>query len=388
MKDKFFRKYLPLISLIFIAIFLLIKIDTVWEFIASVFFNLTPLWISIILYYIFDKPVSFIERQLGKIPKLKNKKIATTLSLIITFILFIGFIVILVLTILPSFQQSLTDFFSNYDFYIQTMNEWADSLTNFLNDKHLDPAFIENVRTSLVDFGKGLTENGLTFARSMVGNVVSAIGTIILSLFFSLYLLVGERRIHNRVKRFLRAVSGKHGHSVIYIVGMFDRICRNYFFIQITEGLILGGICLVAFTLFQLPYAIILSVMIAFFALIPAIGAWMAGLLGVALLALVDAKKILIFLAVYLVIQQIEGNFIYPHRVNTMIGLPAIFVMIAVILGLGLGGLSGAIISVPIATTLYKLTKEWILYKEGHKVIAFGQHNKTVESPSFTGQEE
>ena len=364
------KKYFPIVVVVFTAILCLIKIDTIWGFISNILLRLTPLWLSIILFYIFDRPIKGTRSLLEHIPFLKKSKATPYLAVFLVFLLFIGLLTLVVVSIIPSFQNSLTDFFNNLDYYLRSPYRWIDQLSEYLDKRDLDSSITTNLKEALNQFGRDIGTHGLGFARNLISNVVSGIGTFVMSLILSIYILSGKSRIRNQLKRFFSAISGKYREQTIHVLRLFDKTCYDYFFVQITEGLILGGLCFIAFSLFQIPYAIILSVLIALCALIPAVGAWLAGGLGTILILLVDVKKTPVFLLVYLITQQIEGNFIYPRRVTTMIGLPGLIVMLAVLVGAGIGGIAGAIMSVPIASTLYQLCKEWVRNKELEEDLA------------------
>lgn len=364
MKQSPLRAYLPVIGFVFAAIFVLVKIDSVLDFLGRLFHLLTPLWLAVIFYYIFARAVRFFTRHFSKVNWLSKGKRAVALSVFVTYSVFIGLVSLIILLIIPSLQQNLTEFFINFQLYVKSLNRLTDNFTSYLAEKNIDPVFINNLQTKLSQLGSTITTYGLDFARGFISDTVSTVGNFLIALILSIYLVAGEDRFRSNIKRVISAASGEKRERVLHIFALADDIFHAYFFVQLTEALLLGGFCFFLFSILKIPYAVIISVLIALLAMIPVVGAWIAAIAGTIILVLVDPKKILLFLVSYLITQQIEGNVIYPRRVGNRTGLPGLIVILAVLVGGGIGGVGGALVSVPIASVLFQLLREWTLEQE------------------------
>lgn len=126
------------------------------------------------------------------------------------------------------------------------------------------------------------------------------------------------------------------------------------------EALILGAMFFVSMSVLRLPYALLIGVLIAFTALIPMVGAFIGCMVGAFLILMLDPMQALIFIILFLVLQQIEGNLIYPHVVGNSVGLPSIWVLFAVTVGGKLMGIAGMLIFIPLMSVLYALFREWV----------------------------
>ncbi len=364
MKKSALSEYFPLIAVIFLAILVLVKIDSIWTFMDRLFTLLLPFWYALILYYVFARPIRFLTKSFHKLPLFAKGQRAKIPAVLITYGLFIGFVALVVLLVVPSFQRNLTDFFINFQYYVNSLNRLTSNLTELLQEKKIDPAFINNLQQRFSEIGGTITSFGLNFARGLVSNLASLIGNFFLALILSVYLIIGDESIRSRVKRLLTALSGSSESWTMHVARLADETFYAYFYVQLTEAILLSLLCFIVFHILQIPYTVVLSVIIMFMGMVPVVGAWLAAFVGAALIFLVSPGKLLLFLIAYILTQQIEGNVIYPKRVGTRIGLPGLLVILAVLLGGGFGGVNGALFAVPLVSILYQLVKEWTEARE------------------------
>lgn len=194
---------------------------------------------------------------------------------------------------------------------------------------------------------------------NVVSSVVSGVVTAVVGLIFALYLLTGKERLAGQCDRVLRRYAKESVYTKLkYVLSVLDDCFRRYIVGQCTEAVILGVLCAVGMALLRLPYAAMIGSVIAFTALIPVAGAYIGGAVGVFLVLMESPTKAVIFLIFLIILQQLEGNLIYPRVVGTSMGLPAIWVLAAVTIGCGVMGIAGMLLGVPLATALYRLLRE------------------------------
>ncbi len=205
-----------------------------------------------------------------------------------------------------------------------------------------------------------------------VSSVFSGVVTALLSAIFAIYILAGKEKLASQFlrlgNRYLKpAWMGK----VRYVVDTMNDCFHKYVVGQCIEAVILGGLCTVGMLILQLPYALMIGAVIAFTALIPVAGAYIGGAIGAFIILMESPVKALIFLIFLVILQQLEGNIIYPRVVGSSLGLPAIWVLAAVTVGGGVMGIPGMLLGVPLAATVYRLIRNDV----NKAVIAEGSMN-------------
>jgi predicted PurR-regulated permease PerM len=209
-----------------------------------------------------------------------------------------------------------------------------------------------------------------------VSSVFSAIVTAFISIIFSVYLLSGKETLLSQSKRLLRNyLPAKWESRILHWLSVLNDCFRRYIVGQCTEAVILGVLCIIGMLIFQFPYAVMIGTLIGFTALVPVAGAYIGAGVGAIMILTESPVKALLFLVFILVLQQLEGNLIYPKVVGKSIGLPAIWVLAAVTIGGALMGILGMLIGVPIAAAIYRLVREDLQLREK-------QHAPAEENPS------
>ena len=193
---------------------------------------------------------------------------------------------------------------------------------------------------------------------STVSSVFSSVVTMALAFVFSIYMLLGKERIGNQVQRLFKAyLKPKYREGVYYILRTLDDSFHHYIVGQCSEAVILGLLCMLGMLLCRFPYAVSIGALVGVSALIPVAGAYIGAVVGAVLMLTVSPMKALLFIVFIVILQQLEGNLIYPKVVGTSIGLPGIWVLAAITIGGGVLGIAGIFLSVPIAAALYKLLR-------------------------------
>ena len=200
---------------------------------------------------------------------------------------------------------------------------------------------------------------------SSIGFIISFVGGIfdfIISMVFAIYILSSKEKLKTQFKNIIRAyLSEKNAKYILKICSLSKTTFYNFITGQCTEALVLGTLCFIGMLILRLPYAITISVLIAVTALIPIIGAFIGIIIGAILILSIDPIKSAIFIVFLIVLQQIESNVIYPKVVGNSVGLPGMWVLVAVVVGGGFAGMLGLLLGLPTASILYIIFKEDVM---------------------------
>ena len=209
---------------------------------------------------------------------------------------------------------------------------------------------------SLVGFVTSGIGDVVGLVVSAVSSVFSFLVTALLSLIFAIYLLSGKEELASQADRLAKRYLGDRIYGKAgYFLNILDDCFHRYIVGQCTEAVILGGLCSLGMLILRLPYALMVGALVAFTALIPVAGAYIGAGVGAFMILTVDPFKALIFLIFIVVLQQLEGNLIYPRVVGSSMGLPGIWVLAAVTVGGGLAGILGMLLGVPLAAAAYRI---------------------------------
>lgn len=230
-------------------------------------------------------------------------------------------------------------------------------------------------------------KSGLSGVLNSTVSIVSSVvgGTIhfVISLIFSVYLLSSKEKLGRQAKALVHAyVKPEWIARGKKIVKTADQTFSSFIVGQVTEAVILGSLCTLGMWIFRFPYAPMIGAFIGATALIPVVGAYLGGAVGVIMIMTQDPLKAVLFVVFLVVLQQLEGNLIYPKVVGSSIGLPGMWVLTAVTLGGGLLGVSGMLIGVPVAATLYKLLRDDVKMRTGTLPESGGAAQKAAERPA------
>ena len=219
---------------------------------------------------------------------------------------------------------------------------------------------------------KSLSQKALSLAQSWGGSlissggglmvgVVSGVSTFVIGLIFSFYILLQKEKLARQGRQVLYGLLPlKRADRALEVLRLAERTFSNFLSGQCVEACILGTLFVIAMTIFRMPYALLVGVLIALTALIPIVGAFIGCAVGALLIAITDPWKALAFIILFLVLLQIEGNLIYPHVVGSSVGLPSIWVLAAVTLGGKLMGVGGMLFFIPLCSVLYALFRDFV----------------------------
>ena len=203
-----------------------------------------------------------------------------------------------------------------------------------------------------------------TLAKTLLG-VVSGVITLVLGIIFSIYLLVDKDRLKSQFVRIsVNYTPSKFYNKLFYVLRVFNENFKKFIIGQFTEAVILGVLCTLCMLILRMPYATMIGALIAFTALIPIAGAYIGAVTGALMILTISPAKALAFIIFIIILQQFEGNIIYPRVVGSSIGLPGIWVLAAVTIGGGCFGIFGMLIGVPLVSALYRILREDMIKRE------------------------
>ena len=335
--------------------------------IASDFISmLKPFIIGAAIAFVVNLPMKFIEEKLlNHLPK-KLQGSKRTIGIVLALLFFIGVIAFVVISVIPQMGRTLNQlaqkipvFFNNLLVQAEILLADNPNALAFLNSLELQSMNWEGILAKAVDFLKNgvgsLVSSTVTVAGSVFGSIVNGV----ISFIFSIYILSQKEKLKNQAERIIRAYfKEKTQEKILYVSKLMYRNFSKFLTGQCIEAVILGALFVVAMTIFKMPYAFMIGVLIAFTALIPLVGAFIGCFVG-AFFILVDTPiKAVWFVIMFLIIQQLEGNLIYPKVVGNSVGLPSLWVLVAVTLGSSMFGVVGMLMFIPLFSTVYTLVRE------------------------------
>lgn len=341
------------------------KISTVVEGISAI---LSPFVLGSCFAFIINVLLRPLEKFYDRIFKKSKKnffsKVKRPVCLVLSTLLIVGLLFALLFMIIPEFIKALQNLAVSVPDYIDQAEIWISSLMNFASEHGItlpEMSFntdkIINTVTNFIN-DNGLVDKTLTFT----GSVVSGIVNLVVAIAFSLYLLAQKEKLGSQIKKLMQAFFPKKNNvdRVVSFVHIVDKTFTNFITGQLTEAVIIGVLCFIGMLIFRMPYAAVVSVLVGVTALIPVFGAFIGTAVGAFLILFDEPIKALWFIVFIVILQQLEGNLIYPKVVGKSVGLPGIWVLVAVTIGGTVGGVIGIIISVPASAVIYCLLSQLV----------------------------
>lgn len=364
MEKKKIKLYLLLIAYILALILVVVHFKTVLKGIGFVFYLFTPLFIGIMIAFVFNRPYEMFHKLYHVKWRLKETT-SKILAIVTIYILAFGVCVLLLSMIVPELTKNLTMFAYNADEYLNETQTFINKITEFLGIRNFD---ISSVTTAAEQYLSTLADSlndKLPQIIKITSNFISTVATAIISIALSIYIMSGKEHLLTQLKRTIKAYLPKGAIAPVKSLSQVVlQVFEDYVAGQCKEAVILGSLCFVGMRILRLDYSGLISVIIAFTALVPIAGAYIGGAIGVILLLFVSPRKALIFLIFLIILQQFEGNIIYPRVVGRKIGLPGMWVLLSISVGSGLFGIWGMLVSVPVTTILYQLLKRDVAKRE------------------------
>lgn len=359
-----------------------VKMDIVLEGIFFLLGILRPFIYGAAIAFVLNIPMKAIEK--GLFSKAKNPKvdkIKRPVSIFLAFAAVVLVIVFVTVTVVPQVTKTMIELGNKIPQFLVDAQIWLEEL--FASQPQLialleefDPAQMnwDSIVNTVIDFLKNGLGNVVSSTVTVASTIIGGVVNIFVALVFSFYILAQKEKLGDQFKRMLHAYFPQKAYDkVLEVASLAGRNFSSFITGQCMEAVILGTMFVVTMALFGFPYAVMVGVLIAFTALIPIVGAFIGCFVGAFLIMVDDPVKAIWFLILFIVLQQIEGNLIYPHVVGNSVGLPSIWVLAAVTIGGSLMGVVGMLIFIPILSTVYALLREDVNERNGKKRRGSGQ---------------
>ena len=366
------RRIKEIILFTAVIIVCLWKYETVLDILFFLLNILTPFILGGAIAFVLNVPMNFVQRHLFKEERIRNRKVSQKLarpvSMVLVLIAVFGIVAIVMFILIPQLGETFANLGRSIQAFIPQLQEWAARLFN--DNKEI----MDTVNNLEFDWNK-IMDTGINFFKSGAGSVVdstitaaksivSGLTTFFIAFVFAIYILLQKEKLGVQAKKVLFAfVRRGRAEATVEVLSLTYNTFSSFLTGQCVEAVILGSMFAVSMTILKLPYALLVGMLIAFTALIPIFGAFIGCGVGAFLIFMVDPMKALIFVVLFLVLQQIEGNLIYPHVVGNSVGLPSIWVLAAVSIGGSLMGVVGMLIFIPIVSVVYALFREIVYLK-------------------------
>lgn len=355
MKKVDIKDIKKLVIMAIVLIFAFIYISEIWSFVKFIIRIFMPFIIGLAIAFVLNVLMNTIENKWFKKWK-ASTKVKRPISLLISIALVLGFIVFLLLLIIPNLQNTI-------ELFADSIPAYSRSLQNLLNGWGIDADVIDNVRevldslgNSLADYIKDNSNQLISTTLGIASNVVSAFVNVTIGFVFAIYFLAQKEKITSQFNKVMDAyLPKKRVNKIKEIAHLSNKVFSSFVSGQCMEAIIIGVLCFFGMVILRLPYASTISVLVGFTALIPVFGAFIGTIFGAFLIFMVSPLQAIIFVMFIIILQQLEGNLIYPKVVGKSVGLPGIWVLVAVSVGASINGVLGMLLSVPICSIIYSI---------------------------------
>lgn len=365
MSIKKIRELIVFTALLVVALW---KFDVVLGVLKTIWDIIFPFVLGGAIAFLTNVPMSFLEKKIFEKVKKKNKivrKLERPISLILTIVLVVGVIALVMFGVIPQLTRTTGTLVTSINDFIPQMQSWIgeffhnnQEIMNLVDQIEFDPDQAIKWGISLLGNGAG---NMMNTTMSAVGSIVSGVATFFIAFSFACYILFQKEKLHIQIRKvFFAFLPRQKADTFLKVCSLTYRTFANFLAGQCLEAVILGSMFVVTLSILRMPYALLIGILIAFTALIPIFGAFIGCAVGSFLIFMVNPQQAILFVIVFLVLQQIEGNLIYPHVVGESVGLPSIWVLAAVTIGGNLMGIVGMLVFIPLLSVLYTIFREFV----------------------------
>jgi len=365
MSIKKIRELIVFTALLVVALW---KFDVVLGVLKTIWDIIFPFVLGGAIAFLTNVPMSFLEKKIFEKVKKKNKivrKLERPISLILTIVLVVGVIALVMFGVIPQLTRTMGTLVTSINDFIPQMQSWIgeffhnnQEIMNLVDQIEFDPDQAIKWGISLLGNGAG---NMMNTTMSAVGSIVSGVATFFIAFSFACYILFQKEKLHVQIRKvFFAFLPRQKADDFLKVCSLTYRTFANFLAGQCLEAVILGSMFVVTLSILKMPYALLIGILIAFTALIPIFGAFIGCAVGSFLIFMVNPQQAILFVIVFLVLQQIEGNLIYPHVVGESVGLPSIWVLAAVTIGGNLMGIVGMLVFIPLLSVLYTIFREFV----------------------------
>ena len=343
---------------LFVGLFHLDVILNLFGFIWGIAF---PFIMGAAMAFVLNVPMRFLEEKVMKKLNFSGKR---PLSLTVSIVLVLAVLFFAFTVIIPQLIETIQTIAVTFERVIPQIQLKLEELFKMYPEIQQSIALLDldwkSMVTALADFLKNGATSVVNQTVSFAFSFASAATNFLIAFIFACYILLMKEKLHRQIRYILMAILPKKRFDTVMKVGSLSyRIFSSFVVGQVKEACIFGIMLFACMSLFGMPYAMLISVLVALLALIPIVGPFISCGIGVLLILMVNPMQALVFLILFLVLQQIEGNIIYPRTVGNSVGLPAIWVIFSVTIGGALMGIIGMFICIPISSIIYALVREW-----------------------------
>lgn len=351
LKEDIFKFIVFTVCLVFAFIY----IRPIWLFVSKILELFVPFILGIVIAFVLNIFVIKIEKKLFSKVRMEDK-VKHNLSIVMAFSIVIIFLTFLGALIVPQVKNTT-------DIFMENIGEYQENVTEILEKVGVN----ENIQKTILEKTKNFSDKTVNYLKDNSGeviknvvgvatNVVTSFVNITIAIIFAIYLLVDKNNLLRQLNKLLMAyLPEKNVNKLKRIAILSNKTFASFVGGQFIEAFIIGLLCLVGMLILRIPYAATISVLVGFTALVPVFGAFIGTILGAFLIFMISPTKALVFIIFILILQQFEGNLIYPKVVGKSVNLPGIWVLVAVSIGASLSGITGMLISVPIVSVCYSI---------------------------------
>jgi len=368
---KDMKNYIVLVLIAIIAYWSLFNIDKFIDLFKTMYTVFEPFIIGGIIAFILNIPATKIENYLKKnSKKITNKSLIRIISIVLSLVILLLIIVFIAFLLIPELIENIELLMNNIPglidkievFIIDLLDKYPD-IQKEIQEMFSESGNVSNIISNILNY----IVNG---AVGFISNLVSSFILIFTAIIFSIYILTQKEYLVRSTKKVIYAITSKETAKKIINIGtLTNKTFTKFISGQCVDAVILGCLMFVAFTIFRFPYALIISILTGITALIPIFGALIAMIIGAVLIAINSLTQTLVFIIVFLIIQQIEGNLIYPKVVGKSVGLSPMWTLLAITAGGNKFGIPGMLLGLPLASVVYAILKNLINDKLSKKQI-------------------
>ena len=379
------KQILKIVIIAILILAILLNLEPVWN-VCKVFLNiLSPFIWGLAIAFILNIFMTLYENKLFKLGKNRKKvkseykspnhskeikntvngnikkksKLERGFAIFLSIITIIAIISIILILIIPQFVEVIKNLISQIPSFLENLKVFAIDITdrvpeinNFIQNINIDTEALKN---SIMNLSKDVLNITINQISSLLTNIVN----FFIAIIFAVYILANKEDLKLQAKKFIYARLDKEkAEHIVNVCRLARDSFRSFLTGQAKEAVILGSLCAIGMLVLNIPYAGPIGALTALTAFIPIVGAFISGFVGAVLIFAVDPVKALIFIIFIIILQQVEGNLIYPHIVGKNMGLPSIWVLVAITIGGSLFGIMGMIVGLPVVSIIYAIIIE------------------------------
>lgn len=352
------------LAIAFMLLYFLINVSAVSGFFSGIFSVISPILIGATIAYLLNPLLKLFEYKILR--KLKNKNMRRILSLILTYVSMVLIIVVFLLIIIPQIIKSIVDLASRFDEYIANTQKLLNDLLAKIEQNPEIAQYVnkEEILSTISEFfsdSQDIMSTVLTYVKNIGVGVFTGVKNLLLGLFISIYILISKESLHAGVRKITAAVfKEKTGTRMLRYTRIANRTFGNYFIGVLVDACMVGIVSLVIFAIFRIPYAPLIATVVGVTNVIPIFGPFIGAIPSAFIILIRDPSKVILFIILVLVIQQIDGNIIAPKILGNSTGISSLGVIVAIIIMGECFGIVGMIVGVPVFAMIIMVINEII----------------------------